>query len=492
MTRADVCFVVEGSYPYVTGGVASWVHQLITNMPDIRFSLLTLLPDASSNWVDKYEVPANVVSRKNVYLFGKMDDDGVRREASRGLVEAVTSLHDAPPESRCPYFRTVESLMRASGQSATSLLTARSSWRVMQELYKKRQRRVSFLDYFWTWRSIHGPMFRLLEAELPEAAVYHPVSTGYAGFLAGVAKLRHGAGVVLTEHGLYTREREIEIANAEWIYRDPGEGTAYAPYEPFFKGWWSNQYRFLGQLSYDLSDVIVTLHEANKKLQIQAGAPASKMQVVPNGIHPSAFEKARVRRDWGDRPFRVGLIGRVVPIKDVKTYLRAIQIVAQTVPVEAYVLGPTEEDPAYHAECMELVKALKLESTVTFTGKVSLSDWLPKLDLNVLTSVSESQPLVILEASASGIPTVSTDVGACREMLEGKPGDDALLGPSGMVTPVVSPGATAAAIIALARNPERHAEMAQAGIRRVEGFYRQEAVFDTYRALYRSLAGGHA
>jgi glycosyltransferase involved in cell wall biosynthesis len=120
---------------------------------------------------------------------------------------------------------------------------------------------------------------------------------------------------------------------------------------------------------------------------------------------------------------------------------------------------------------------------------VQVDEWLPKLDLHVLTSISESQPLAILEASAFGLPTVSSDVGACREMLEGRPGKDALLGPSGLVTPVASPEATAAAIVTLAGDPRRHAAMALAGRRRVDAFYRIEDFFAAYRRLYGELSG---
>jgi glycosyltransferase involved in cell wall biosynthesis len=400
----------------------------------------------------------------------------------------MRALHEAPMEARCPFFGTVERLWRAGGQSATSVLTARSSWRLLRQLYEARGREVSFLDYFWTWRAIHGPMFRLFDTPLPRARVYHPVSTGYAGFLAALAKSRLGAGVVLTEHGLYTREREIEIAHADWIYREPSQGTAYTPHEPFFKNWWRSQYRFLGQLTYDMADRIVTLHEKNRQAQIAAGAEPAKLVVVPNGIYPEHFAPARVARDWSQRPFRVGLIGRVVPIKDVKTFIRAIQLAAQEVPIEAVVLGPTDEDPAYFAECQALVEALGLAGTLRFPGKVDLKAWLRNLDLNVLTSVSESQPLVILEAAAAGVPSVASDVGACREMLEGAPGADAALGASGLVTPVVSPDETARAILRLARDPAEHSRMAEAGLARLERFYRLEGVFDYYRRLYASLA----
>jgi glycosyltransferase involved in cell wall biosynthesis len=482
--RADVCLVLEGSYPYVTGGVSSWVHQLITGLPEVRFALLTLVPGGDAPLVDRYPVPPNVVARQDVALFDEPPAAG--REPSRALMRAVESLHGTPVASRCPIMTTVTTLLDAPRQLAAGLLEARASWDLLKALYARRDRHVSFIDYFWTWRATHGPVLRLLDAPLPDAPVYHALSTGYAGFVASVAKTRRGVGLALTEHGLYTHERAIDIFQSSGLF-NPSEPGA-APQERFFKTWWRDMFAFLGRLTYESCDVIVTLHEPNRRMQVAAGAPDDRLVVVPNGIDPARYVSQRAPRDWSDRPFRVGLIGRVVPIKDIKTFLRSVQIAAAEVPLEAYVLGPTDEDPAYHAECLALTRALGLEDTVRFLGKVDVLAWLPKLDLNVLTSVSESQPLVILEAAAAGVPSVATDVGACRELLGGRPGEDAALGPSGLVTPVVSPEATARAIVELARDPRRHQAMAEAGIARVERFYRQSAVLDYYRGLYARLA----
>ena len=484
---ADVCLVVEGSYPYITGGVAGWTHQLVTGLPEVSFALVVILPDASFAGEDRYPVPANVVERRHVYLFDEPARTPIR-EGGAALDSAVLEFHEAPAAARCPLFGTIEQIMRHGRHTAYGLQAARSSWRLLTRLYEARGREVSFLDYFWTWRATHGPIFRLLETDMPQARVYHPLSTGYAGCLAAIAKRRQPCGVLLTEHGIYTRERDIEIAQAEWIYQEPVLGSVYAPDDPFFKAWWRSQYQFLGRLIYDAADRIVTLNDVNRRYQVEAGAPDEKLVHVPNGIDVDRYAPLRRARDWSDRPFRVGLVGRVVPIKDIKTFLRAIQLARHEVPIEAFVLGPTDEDPAYHAECLELVSLLGLEEAVRFRGKVEVHAHLPSLDLNVLTSVSESQPLVLLEGWAAGVPAVTTNVGACREMCEGRSGADALLGPSGLVTPVASPEATASAIVALARDPDRHAAMARAGIERVERFYREEEVFSAYRELYGALA----
>ena len=73
-------------------------------------------------------------------------------------------------------------------------------------------------------------------------------------------------------------------------------------------------------------------------------------------------------------------------------------------------------------------------------------------------------------------------------MGEGGPGEDALMGPSGIVVPVASPDLVAEAIIALARDPERWEALSRAAITRVERYYREEILFEGYRTLYRDLA----
>ena len=102
----------------------------------------------------------------------------------------------------------------------------------------------------------------------------------------------------------------------------------------------------------------------------------------------------------------------------------------------------------------------------------------------VLTSISEGQPLTILEAGCAGVPTVATDVGACRELLEGGAADDKALGPGGLITGVGTPSETAAAILRLLRDPALRQSMAAAAAKRTETIYKQSSVIDRYRTIY--------
>src|SRR4029077_1168508 len=113
--------------------------------------------------------------------------------------------------------------------------------------------------------------------------------------------------------------------------------------------------------------------------------------------------------------FRIGFVGRVVPIKDVKTFIRAVKIVVTAHPgARAVIAGPGDEDPAYLAECQALTATLGVAERVEFTGRVDVKTIYPRVDVLVLTSISEGLPLVILEAAAARIPGVSPAAGGAR------------------------------------------------------------------------------
>jgi hypothetical protein len=74
-----------------------------------------------------------------------------------------------------------------------------------------------FSEYFWSWKASHDMLFAVLAEQMPPADVYHAVSTGYAGLAGVAARLRIGKPFLLTEHGLYHKEREMEIKRASFV-----------------------------------------------------------------------------------------------------------------------------------------------------------------------------------------------------------------------------------------------------------------------------------
>ncbi|WP_206422866.1 GT4 family glycosyltransferase PelF [Photobacterium sanguinicancri] len=196
------------------------------------------------------------------------------------------------------------------------------------------------------------------------------------------------------------------------------------------------------------------MFEGNRQRQHKDGAPDIRTKVIVNGIDTTRFGKAyKLRPDTP--PIVVGLVGRVVPIKDIKTFIRTIRGAVETLPtIEGWIIGPTEEDEDYVHECQLLIESLGLEHNVKMLGSQNVAEMMPQLGVMMLTSISEAQPLVLLEAMAAGIPCIATEVGACREIIDGAAGDDAALGSCGEIIPIASPIDGANAIINVLAMPK--------------------------------------
>ena len=65
---ADVCLLLEGTYPYVRGGVSSWIHRIVTALPDLTFSAVLFGGQRGDFGAPRYEVPSNLVHLETHYL----------------------------------------------------------------------------------------------------------------------------------------------------------------------------------------------------------------------------------------------------------------------------------------------------------------------------------------------------------------------------------------------------------------------------------------
>jgi glycosyltransferase involved in cell wall biosynthesis len=342
----------------------------------------------------------------------------------------------------------------------------------------------SFLHFFWAWRALFGGLVATLSFPLPRARVYHTVSTGYAGLLAARAAVETGRPMLITEHGIYTHERRIEILQADWIVDTVDKGFAIHDPRRDLRDFWSAAFESYARACYQACTEVITLHGANQPAQTGLGAAPDRMKIIPNGVDYRGL--SRLPPADADDPPTVALVGRVVPIKDIMTYLHAIKILRGQFPdLIALVLGPTDEQPDYYATCKAAAAALGLDDTVKFTGQIDVADYFPRIHVNVLTSLSESQPLSVLEAGAAAIPTVATDVGACREILAGRRDESPPLGDGGVLTDVSSPEQTAAAIASLLRDPARRERMGRTMQERVRQYYDLNLVDDAYAGIYR-------
>lgn len=486
----DVGLILEGTYPFVSGGVSTWIHQLISAMPDVRFSIMSISPYPNPYREYKYKIPANVFDIQDVYLhdaksMGKRSDRKRRAAAIETLESVLERLLDQDWDAfseALPALRDERTCL-----SLADAFETEEAWDLLTRLYDRYAGGVSFLDYFWTMRSIFLPLANTMRCPVPPARLYHVVSTGYAGLIASIAKQTQDAGMLLTEHGVYTHERLLEISQATWIYTPQKERFRVQQELSYFKRVWLGFFDTLGRLTYHNADKIITLFEGNKIKQVAAGADPAKISIIPNGIDVEHYRSIALK-PRSARKKTVGFIGRIVSIKDVKTFLHAAKLVLKSLPeTEFALLGPTDEEPDYYQECRELSRSIGVERACRFLGKVDLTEWYGKLDLVVLTSLSEAQPYVILEANAVGIPAVASDVGACRELLEGASPDDRMLGASGLLTGVSNAADTARAIVRLLTDSELWNAHSDAGRARTVQNYDQNDLISKYLNLYEQM-----
>ncbi|MDD5594839.1 MAG: GT4 family glycosyltransferase PelF [Candidatus Omnitrophica bacterium] len=484
---ADVCLLLEGTFPYVSGGVSTWIYNLIREMEDISFSIVYLGPHRQTAKKMHYEIPENVTDFREIYIFDyKIAPKYRLAKITKHNLKIIKDFLLHMRKNDSAYFDAfVQLVSRKNKQSVDlyDLAYSFESWRVLEDIYLAEEKEPSFIDYFWTWRFVYLPLFSLLKTELPQAKLYHAVSTGYAGVLGALGKLQHKRPFMLTEHGIYTRERKIEISQAEWIYSETAQEIKVTESKDFFKEWWTNLFSFFSHLAYSRADEIITLFEGNRKVQLEEGAPVQRTKIIPNGVDLALFKK--MKKEPSTAVYRIGFMGRVVPIKDVKTFIRACKIIyLEMKNIEIFIMGPIDEDEQYYKECVLLVERENLQGIIKFCGKIDIQEYYPKLDIIVLTSISEGQPIVILEAAACGIPVVATDVGACEELLNGASPDDRLLGKSGIITTPYNPLGTAQAVMQILKDPVLYAQMSQVGKKRVDLYYQMDDLIANYHLLY--------
>ncbi len=483
----DVCLIVEGCYPYVPGGVSSWLDWLMRSQPSTSFSVLSLWP-RPMGLKSRYPAPPNLVRFEHLYLqqFGASPK-------SRGRVPPnIDLLGDRLTQfmtegGAAPLAGLIADLRRTRADiNLGELFNSPAAWQLVQDMYRREMPNGSFLHYFWAWRALLSGLFAVLEHPLPEARVYHTISTGYAGLLAARARLETGRPAVLTEHGIYTNERRIELLMADWVADTINKGHSLDDPRFDLRDMWVRAFEAYARTCYETATDIITLYGDNQGPQRILGASEDKLSVVANGIDVRKFAHLKPAAA-SSRP-TIALIGRVVPIKDVKTYIEAARILAEQVPdLRAWVIGPTEEDPEYYGECRSLVAEYGLEKTVEFTGPVNILDYLEKIHVMVLTSLSESQPLVILEAGAAGIPFVATDVGSCREIIEGRSIEMPHFGPGGEIAHLAAADEIAAATGRLLTNHQWRRQAGDALKARVSAHYTSEQATSAYAGLYARL-----
>lgn len=461
-----ICIIAEGCYPFVPGGVSSWLHDFIQSTPQHEYIIWAIGAQEKQRGKYAYTLPENVLYVEDVFLDSVMHIPKQRQVKRMHLKDEQSEALYQMLNCRTPNWSVLFDLFKNKQAQTIDFLSSREFLEMLKRICEEEHPFFGFSDYFWTIRSMFLPLLYLMGGKLPEADLYHAVSAGYAGVLGAMAAQTYKKPYMLTEHGIYTREREEEIIRTDWVPQQ-------------FKDLWIHMFYMFTRCAYSSADCVTSLFLRASHIQQEIGVDAEKCRVISNGIKVERFSHIPLKQPdgWID----IGAVVRVVPIKDIKTMIYAFaQVEAEDSKVRLHIIGPTDEDEEYFAECQQLLEELGLKNAM-FTGRVNIGEYMEKVDFTLLTSISEGQPLSTLEGMCAGRPAVTTDVGCCRELLEGN--DDGL-GDAGICVQVMHQSALAEAMLELAQDDRMRLKMGESGKQRVLASYSHKQMLEKYMAAY--------
>ncbi|MCT9144175.1 GT4 family glycosyltransferase PelF [Streptomyces violarus] len=470
-TGRHVTMLTEGTYPHVHGGVSTWCDQLVKGMPEVDFHIVSLT--GSGREPVTWDLPPNVCAHTSVPTWGprpgrKRPPYGKARRRFTDTYERflLSFLDPGSPTDFGTCLNELAELAR-DGRLPAALRTESALRSLM-----------------WIWTMPHLPTaaarptlhdaltatdllehaLRPLGVRIPEDSVAHAVSSGLATLPALAARHLDGVPFLLTEHGIYLRERYLG-------YRRDAQRW---PVKAFMLGF----YRELNSYGYRAADLITPCNQYNRRWEERGGADAGKIRTVYNGVDPAAFPHA------GPEPEvpTLSWCGRIDPIKDLETLIRAYAMVRAEIPATRLRLfGPVPPGgEAYRTRLEKLAAELGVTDGLTFEGRIT-EVWRAYAagHLVMLSSISEGFPFSIIEAMSCGRTTVSTDVGGVREAV----------GDTGLVVPPREPEKMAAAALTLLKDDRRRLELGELSRRRVIDRFTLRRSVDAFRTVYKELAG---
>ena len=460
-----ICMILEGSYPYVRGGVSTWVNDILREMPQHEFIIWAIGDKEEKKGRYKVELPPNVVEVREAFLDTALKIR-VKRNPNLKLKEIERKAIDQLIRCENPDLNILLASFETKAINPLELFMSEAFLDIVKGVCADKFPFAGFTDLFWTIRSMFLPLLYLVGKDIPEADIYHSASTGYAGALGALASIKYDKPFVVTEHGIYTREREEEILIADWVIS-------------YFKEYWISMFYMFSRFAYQEAHRVTSLFHRAKLIQEDLGCQPDKLCVIGNGIRYQRFEGVKPKRPdgWVD----IAAIVRIAPIKDIKTMIYSFSQLKQEIKsVRLHILGSVN-DEAYYEECLSLIDYLGVEDIV-FPGHVNILEYLEKIDFTILTSLSEGQPYAVLESLAAERPLVATDVGSCRELIEGE-GQDRF-GPAGMFVTPMHQGDMLAALVEMCQREKIRKRMGIAGKQRVQKYYNIDRMLQNYLDTY--------
>lgn len=301
----------------------------------------------------------------------------------------------------------------------------------------------------------------------------------FAALLRMRAAIAPGAGGVLHTHNAAAHYHAVAASPGLRFSRIVNTRHGMGDIDPS-----SRRERLYRQALRRTDSVVAVCEAARTKLADSGVAARGGLHAIPNGIRTERFSAAtREARDALARALGlaagtriVGTVGRLHPAKDQAGLIGAFAMLHRTIPESALVVVG---DGKLRAELESAAASAGVGHAVRFLGDRSDIDrLLPGFDVFVLSSLTEGYSVALLEACASALPVVATDVGGNGEIVRH--------GRNGLLVPPRQPEALASALVLLLRQQQLAADMGRAGRGWALAETSLQAMATRYEALYRA------
>jgi sugar transferase (PEP-CTERM/EpsH1 system associated) len=309
-----------------------------------------------------------------------------------------------------------------------------------------------------TLTRLHLPLLMRVIRDVRPDVVHSRNWGGIEAVLA--ARCARVGGVVHSEHGLERSASSAEPKRRRWFRR----------------------------LAYELADRVLAVSDQLRRLHAErTGFSAQKIHVIHNGVDRTMFApdpdgRVRMRQELGigDAEFCIGSVANLLPVKDHVTLFEAVGGLPPTIPWRLVLAGDGSERPRLERLAAERAA---LRGRVTFLGSTNrVAALLKAFDAFVLPSLSEGICNSLLEAMATGLSVIATDVGGTPEIV--------IHEESGLLFPVRDVGALAASLRRLAADAALRRTLGDSARRRVRDEFSMESMIQSYEALYSGLRAG--
>lgn len=462
-----VDLITEGTYPIHPGGVSDWCDQLVRGLPEITFDVVAL--SGSGREPLRYPLPRNVAAVHRIGLWAeppRLRNPVRGRGADESFLAAYAQLMESVLRGGPRAAEWFEGALRSLRAYAVAApLTEALCSQPAVDLVLDVTARMPALGAAPTLADalavtdLMEHFLRPLQFPAPRTDLVHATANGPGTLHGLLAKWEHGTPVLLSEHGVYLRERLLGTRRA-------GNGRVERAVLGRF-------YTRLTELGYRCSDAVLPVSRFNARWALRGGAAAQHVRVVHNGVDPATLPLLK----YEPAEPTIVFAGRIDPLKDLHTLLRAFGIVRERVPDARLRLfgGVPAGNEAYAAGCVALVRELGLGAAVTFEGPVRhVTKAFAAGHVVVLSSRSEGLPLTIIEAAVSGRATVATDVGGMAEAV----------GAGGLLVPAGDADAFADACVTVLTDRDLRHRLAAAGRRQALTHFTLDRFLADIRTLY--------